>query len=90
MPVSAFTLIDEYVFKLVLAVLVLYLCGVAGSFFGGVVGAIAAAVFHAGPYAITLTVRVLSTVFFFGFLALALVIYSRRQKRKSLQKDSSN
>jgi hypothetical protein len=40
-------------FKLVLGFLVLYLCGVAGSFFEGVVGAIAAAAFHAGPYAIT-------------------------------------
>jgi membrane protein implicated in regulation of membrane protease activity len=76
-------------FKLVLAFLVLYLCGVAGSFFGGVVGAIAAAVFHAGPYAVTLTVRALSTVFFFAFVALALMIYSRRQKRKAQQKGSA-
>jgi hypothetical protein len=72
-------------FKLVLGFLVLYLCGVAGSFFGGVVGAVAAAAFHAGPYAITSIVRVLSTLFFFGFVGLAIVIYSRRQARKSGQ-----
>lgn len=74
-------------FKVALAFLVLYLCGVASSFFGGVAGAVAAAAFHAGPYTITLTVRVLSTVFFFGFVALALVIYSRRQKRKAHERN---
>ena len=35
-------------------------------------------------------VRVLSAVFFFGFVALALVIYSRRRKRKALQKIPSS
>jgi hypothetical protein len=68
-------------FKLVLAFLVLYLCGVAGSFFGGVVGAIAAADFHAGPYAITLVVRVLSTVFFLGFVALAFISVAKTERR---------
>jgi membrane protein implicated in regulation of membrane protease activity len=77
-------------FKLVLAFLVLYICGVAGSFFADVVGAISAAAFHAGPYAITLIVRVLSAVFFVGFVALALVIYWRRQKRNERQKNSAN
>jgi uncharacterized membrane protein YozB (DUF420 family) len=75
-------------FKLVLAFLVLYICGVAGSFFAGVVGAISAAAFHAGPYAITLIVRMLSAVFFVGFVAL--VIYWRRQKRNERQKNSAN
>jgi membrane protein implicated in regulation of membrane protease activity len=77
-------------FNLVLAFLVLYLCGVAGSFFGGVVGAIAAAAFHAGPYAITLIVRVVSSVFFLGFVALALAIYLRRQSRRTQQKNSAS
>jgi hypothetical protein len=73
-------------FQLVLGFLILYLCGVAGSFFGGIFGAIAAAYFHASPYATITIVRVLSTIFFFGFVALAFVIYSRRQARKSRQK----
>ena len=68
-------------FKFVLAFLILYACGVAGSFFAGVAGAIAAAYFHASPYATIMIVRVLSAFFFFAFVALALVIYSRRQRR---------
>jgi membrane protein implicated in regulation of membrane protease activity len=70
-------------FKLVLGFLVLYVCAVAGSFFAGVIGAIAAVRFHAGPDATFMIVRVLSAVFFFGFVALVIVIYTRRQKRKS-------
>jgi uncharacterized membrane protein HdeD (DUF308 family) len=77
-------------FHLVLAFLVLYLCGVVGSFFAGVIGAIAAAVLHASPYATTLIYRMLSAVFFFGFVGLAWAIYSRRQGRKSRQKNSAS
>ena len=77
-------------FQLVLAFLVLYLCGVAASFFAGVIGAIAAAGLHATPYATTLIYRVLSAVFFCGFIALAWTIYSRRQARKSRQKNSAS
>lgn len=76
-------------FQLVLAFLVLYLCAVAGSFFAGVIGAIVAAVLHASPYATILIYRVLSAVFFCGFVALAWTIYSRRQARKSRQKSSA-
>ena len=76
-------------FKLVLGFLILYLCGVAGSFFGGVFGAIAAAGFPAGAYATITIVRVLSTLFFFAFVALSLLIYARRQKRKSNLKNSA-
>jgi hypothetical protein len=73
-------------FKIVLVVLILYVCAVAGEFFAGVIGAIAAVYLHASPYAITLIVRVLTTVFFCGFVLLAWVIYSRRRVRKSRRK----
>jgi uncharacterized membrane protein HdeD (DUF308 family) len=77
-------------FHLVLAFLLLYLCGVAGSFFAGVIGAIAAAVLRASPYATILIYRVLSAVLFFGFISLAWTIYSFRQARKSHQKSAAS
>ncbi len=75
--------------KIVLVLLVLYLCGILGEFFAGVIGAIAAAYFHAGPYATTVIVRVLATVFFFGFVLFAWVIYSRRRARKLRQQKTA-
>jgi hypothetical protein len=72
--------------KVVLVVLILYVCATAGGFFAGVIGAIAAVYLHASPYTITLIVRVLTTVFFCGFVLLAWVIYSRRRARKSRRK----
>jgi len=72
--------------KVVLVVFVLYFCATVGGFFAGVIGAIVAVYLHASPYAITLTVRVLTTVFFCGFVLLAWVIYSRRRVRKSRRK----
>jgi hypothetical protein len=80
----------KLVLQLGLAFLVLYLCGVAGSFLGGVGGAIAAVLLHAGPYAVTMIVRVLSVVFFCGFVVLAWTIYARFQKRKLRQKNTAN
>jgi len=51
-----------------------YLCGVAGAFFAGIFGALAATVLHADTHATTLIVKILSTVFFSGFALLAWVI----------------
>jgi membrane protein implicated in regulation of membrane protease activity len=76
-------------FKIILALLVLYLCGILGGFFAGVIGAIAAAYFHAGPYATTVVVRVLTTIFFCGFVLAAWVILSRRRERKSRRKNNA-
>ncbi|HEX4380583.1 MAG TPA: hypothetical protein VH022_11145 [Candidatus Acidoferrum sp.] len=76
--------------QLGLAFVVLYLCGVAGSFLGGVVGAFVAVLWHAGPYAVTMVVRVFSAVFFCGFVALAWMIYTRFQKRKLRRKSTAN
>ena len=73
-------------FKILVVILVLDLCGVAGAFFGGVLGALAAAYFHVGAYATVLIVRVLTVTFFCGFALWAWVIYSRRRERKSRQK----
>lgn len=72
--------------KVVLVLLILYVCATAGGFFAGVTGAIVAVCLHASPYAITLTVRVLTAVFFCGFALLAWVIYSQRRARKSRRK----
>ena len=87
---SALALSVKTLFHLVLAFLVLYLCGVAGSFFAGVISAVAAAVLHASPYATILIYRALSALFFCGFIALAWTIYSRLQGRKSRQKGSAS
>ena len=76
------TSIVKILLQLGFAFVVLYLCGVAGSFLGGVVGAFAAVLWHAGPYAVTMIVRVFSAVFFCGFVALAWMIYTHFQKRK--------
>jgi hypothetical protein len=78
-PASAFL---KIFLQIVLALLVLYLCGVAGAFFAGVIGALAATLLHATPYATVMIVRILSTVFFFGFVFLAWVIYSSRRSRR--------
>jgi hypothetical protein len=75
-------------FKVVLVLLILYVCAVAGEFFAGVLGAIAAVYFHASPYATTVIVRVLATVFFFCFVLVAWVVYSRRRARKSRRRNS--
>jgi phage shock protein PspC (stress-responsive transcriptional regulator) len=56
-------------------------------FFAGVVGAIAAAYFHASPYATTVIVRVLAMIFFFGFVLSAWAIYSRGLVRKSRRRN---
>lgn len=72
--------------KVVLVVFVLYFCATAGGFVAGVIGAIVAVYLHASPYAITLTVRVLTAIFFCGFVLLAWVIYSRSRARKSRRK----
>jgi membrane protein implicated in regulation of membrane protease activity len=74
--------------KIVLVLLLLSLCGILGEFFAGVIGAIAAAYFHAGPHATTVIVRVLATVFFLSFGLLAWVIYSRRRERKPVRRNS--
>jgi Flp pilus assembly protein protease CpaA len=75
-------------FHLVLICAVFYLCGVAGSFLAGVIGALAAAGLHAGPYAVTMIVRVFSALFFCGFVFLAWTIYSRRKKRMRLKRET--
>ncbi len=75
-------------FKVVLVVLILYLWVIAGEFVGGVFGAIAAAYFHASPYATMVIVRLLATFSFGGFALLAWVIYSRRRERK-LRRETS-
>ena len=77
-------------FQIILVLLVLYICGVAGALFGGVVGALAAALLHAGPYAVTMIVGVLSTLFFCGFVLLAWVIYSGLKDRKLGRKGNAN
>jgi hypothetical protein len=74
--------------KVVLVLFILYVCAVAGEFFAGVLGAIGAVYFHASPYATTVIVRVLATVFFFFFVLVAWVIYSRRRARGSRQDTS--
>jgi hypothetical protein len=84
------TSIVKILLQLGFAFVVLYLCGVAGSFLGGVVGAFAAVLWHAGPYAVTMVVRVFSAVFFCGFVALAWMIYTRFQKRKLRRKSTAN
>jgi hypothetical protein len=85
MHASAFIWYMRTLIKIARVLLVLCLCAISGEFFAGVIGAIAAAYFHAGPYVTTVTVRVLATVFFFGFGLLAWVIYSRRWERKSVR-----
>jgi hypothetical protein len=90
MRASLFTSIVKILLQLGFAFVVLYLCGVAGSFLGGVVGAFAAVLWHAGPYAVTMIVRVFSAVFFCGFVALAWMIYTRFQKRKLRRKSTAN
>jgi hypothetical protein len=72
--------------KIVLVLFILWLCAVVASIFAGVAGVLAAVLLHAGPYAITMIVRVLSTIFFFGFALLAWVIYSRRRARRLARK----
>jgi hypothetical protein len=84
------TSIVKILLQLGFAFVVLYLCGVAGSFLGGVVGAFAAVLWHAGPYAVTMIVRVFSAVFFCGFVALAWMIYTHFQKRKLRRKSTAN
>ena len=79
----------KILFKIVLVLLVLSVCAAAGAFFAGIVGALAAVLLHARPYAVTMIVRVLSSVFFFGFVFLAWVIYSRRQARKLRRKSDT-
>jgi hypothetical protein len=69
-------------FKIILVLFVFSICAVAGAFLAGVVAALAAVLLHAAPYAVTMIVRVLSTLFFFGFILLAWVIYSSLQARK--------
>ena len=76
-------------FQIVLVLFILWVCAVAASIAGGVAGALAAVLLHAGPVAITLIVRIVGTVFFFGFVLLAWVIYSRRRDRKSAGKSDS-
>jgi hypothetical protein len=76
----------KILFKIVLVLLILYVCGVAGAFFGGVLGAIGAVYFHADPQATALIVRLLTIFFFCGFVLLAWVIYSRRRERRLRQK----
>jgi hypothetical protein len=67
--------------KIVLVLFILWVCTVLASICGGVAGALAAVLLHASPFGITLIVRVLGTLFFFGFVLLAWVIYSRRRSR---------
>jgi hypothetical protein len=69
-------------FKILVVLSVLYLCAVAATFFAGMIGAVAAAYFHASPYATRLIVRLFTTTFFFGFALLAWVIYSRTRARQ--------
>jgi len=77
--------VKKTLFKILVVILVLDICGVAGAFFGGVLGALAAAYFHVGAYATVLIVRVLTVAFFCGFALWAWVIYSRRRERKLRQ-----
>ena len=72
--------------KIALVLFILWICAVVASIFGGVAGALAATLLHAGPYAITMIVRILTTIFFFGFVLLAWVIYSRRGDRMLARK----
>jgi hypothetical protein len=75
--------------KVVFVLFILWVCAVVASIFGGVAGALAAVLLHASPYIITLIVRVFSTIFFFGFVLLAWVIYSRRRSRKFARKSGT-
>ena len=70
-------------FKIALVLLFLFVCATLGEIFGGVIGAVAAAFLHASPYVTMVLVRVFTTLFFFGFLLLAWVIYSRRRESKA-------
>ena len=76
-------------FKIVFVLFVLWVCAVAASVVGGVAGALAAVLLHAGPFAITLIVRIFGTISFFGFVLMTWVIYSRRRDRKSARKNDS-
>jgi arginine exporter protein ArgO len=73
-------------FKIVLVLFILWVCAVVASIFAGVAGALVAVLLHAGPFAITMIVRILGTIFFFGFALLAWVIYSRRRARRQARK----
>ena len=79
----------KIVFQIVLVLFVLYLCGVAGAFFAGIFGALAATLLHASAFATTLIVRILGAVFFCGFALLAWVIYSRRRARKLVRRSDA-
>jgi hypothetical protein len=74
--------------KIVLVLFILWVCAVLASIVGGVAGALAAVLLHASPFAITLIVRVFGTLFFFGVVLLAWVIYSHRRARKLARKNS--
>jgi hypothetical protein len=76
-------------FKIVVVLFILWFCAVVASIFGGAAGALAAVLLRAGPYTITMIVRTFSTGFFFGFVLLAWVIYSRRRSRKLSRKSGA-
>jgi len=73
-------------FKIVLVLLILFICGVLADICAGVIAALAAVLLHAGPVAVTIIVRIFATVFFCGFVLLSWVIYSRRRDRKLRRK----
>ena len=77
-------------FQIVLVLFILWICAVLASVFAGVSGALVAIFLHAGPTVITMVVRILSTVFFFLFVFLAWLVYSRIRERKLARKTSTS